>query len=369
MKLDRKDQILRCIVEEYIKTAEPVGSENLLKNYNLKCSSATIRNAMAQLEKDGYLEKTHISSGRVPSAKGYQHYLEHLEDSKSLDSIDMDFQRELVRYLSDPTLGVEEMTSKVCQVLSEMTNMVVVKMKPEGEEKLLKIELIPLSDDNILGLIITDKGNILHKTFLLNKSHFFDLSKAVNFVYLLSNQIKGYSLTEVLDYIEKNHEAIEKEFGYVGIICLTALKESITAYLLSETNRWKMFGKYNLLTHSEYSSNPEAIVKALQTLAEPSMLPHDIASSDDLGDVKVSFTNDVAGDLAIVTRTLINDEQISVIGPKRMDYKKVFSSLDYVCYLIESYIKGIKAKDGSLTVSIDSRSDRKEIINERRKRK
>lgn len=372
MKLERKDQILRCIVEEYIKTAEPVGSENLLKNYSLNCSSATVRNAMAKLEEEGYLEKTHISSGRVPSAKGYQRYLEHLEESKMLDSIDMDFQRELVSYLSDPTLGVEEVVSKVCLVLSEMTNMVVVKMKPENEERLIKIDLLPLNEERVLGLFVTDKGNVQYKTFLLNKSHFFDLSKAIKFVYLLSQKLRGYTLMETLAYIDENHIEIEKEFGYVGIICLTALKESITSYSLTGTNRWRMFGKYNLLSHSEYHSDPEAIIKALSTLSEPSMLQHDFASSDDLGDVRISFTNDVAGDLAIVTKTIADDEQISVIGPKRMDYKKILSCLDYVCYLLETYINGIKAKEGSLaTVSCQNRitDSRKELLNERRKRK
>ena len=371
MKLDRKDQILKCIIEEYIKTAEPVGSENLLKNYNLKCSSATIRNAMAQLEQEGLLEKTHTSSGRVPSAKGYQHYLERLEENKAMDSVDMDFQRELVKYLSDPTLGVDEVISKVCQILSDMTNMVVVKIKKDAEEKIIKLELVPLNDEKVLGLFITDKGNVQNKIFLLNKTHFFDIEKAVKFVSLLNNKVKGLSLYEVTSYIDKYHLEIEKEFGYVGIICLTALKESILHYSLSSDNRWKIFGKYNLLSHSEYSNNPEAIIKALETLSKPNMLQHDYASSDDLGEVRISFTNDSAGDLAIVTREISDEEQISIIGPKRMNYKKVLSSLDYICYLIENYVNGVKIKEGSITTvsNDDVYKDKMEVINERRRKK
>ena len=350
MKLARKDQVLKCIVEEYIKTASPVGSENLLKNYNLNCSSATIRNAMAQLEKEGYLEKTHISSGRVPSAKGYQHYLEHLDSSRYLDSIDMDFQRELVNFLSDPTLGVEEVINKVCQILSNMTNMVTIYMKDNYEEKLVKVEVIPLSEDKILGLFVTDKGNIKSKTFLLNKRHFFDKDKAAQFVSLLSENISGLSLREVISYIDANRLEIEKVFGYVGIISLTTLKESILQYLLYSDSRWKIYGKYNLFSHSEYVNDPEAIVNVLETLSNPDMLQHNFASSDDLGDVKISFTNDKAGDLAIVTKTILDNQQISLIGPKRMNYKKVLSSLDYVCYLIENYSRG-NSKEGAVATT------------------
>lgn len=351
MKLERKFKILKCIVEEYIKTAQPVGSENLLKNYDLKCSSATIRNAMASLEEEGYLEKTHVSSGRVPSLKGYQHYLEHLDRNKSLDTIDMEFQRKLVRYLSDPTLGVDEFISNVCQVLSDMTEMVTVLLKPDVEEKIIKLELIPLNNEKVLGLFITDKGTVESKSFLLNKTHFFDVEKAVKFVYLLSKTIDGMSLHEVLTYIEDNHKQIEDEFGYVGIICLTALKEALLKYCLSSNNKWKIFGKYNLFNQNEYSSDPEAIVSVLEALSDPSLLQHSFVSSDDLGNVKISFTNDRAGDLVVVSKTIHNsNEQVSIIGPKRMDYQKILSSLDYICYLIDSFINGSKAKEGSMVL-------------------
>ena len=88
----------------------------------------------------------------------------------------------------------------------------------------------------------------------------------------------------------------------------------------------------------------------LETLSNPDMLQHNFASSDDLGDVKISFTNDKAGDLAIVTKTILDNQQISLIGPKRMNYKKVLSSLDYVCYLIENYSRG-NSKEGAVATT------------------
>ena len=90
----RKKKVLQAIVEEYINTAEPVGSKALTKNHGLDCSSATIRNEMAELEKNGYLDKTHTSSGRVPSAKGYRYYVDELLN-------DNDISKEEIKYISE----------------------------------------------------------------------------------------------------------------------------------------------------------------------------------------------------------------------------------------------------------------------------
>ena len=137
MKLERKEEILKAIVEEFIRTAQPVGSETLLKKYQLKCSSATIRNAMAALEKEGYLEKTHVSSGRVPSSKGYQYYLEKLDNSSMMTTIDMEFQREFQRILNNKSKSVEDVLSQSCEILSEMTKMATVVLGPRANDEKL----------------------------------------------------------------------------------------------------------------------------------------------------------------------------------------------------------------------------------------
>lgn len=93
MELSRRDLVLKLIVEEFVSTAEPVGSNTLIEKYQLPYSSATIRNEMAMLEQDGLIEKTHTSSGRVPSAKGYRYYVSHLDRDQAVD-IDQEFKKE-----------------------------------------------------------------------------------------------------------------------------------------------------------------------------------------------------------------------------------------------------------------------------------
>ena len=143
MKSARKYLILKCICEEFIKTGIPVGSKTLLANYHLDCSSATIRNARAELEEEGYLEKKHISSGRRPSSKGYQYYLEHLSSTNSESSVGLEFQREFQEVLKDHTKSVEDVLTKSCQRISERTKMATVVLGPKADqESLVSIQLL-----------------------------------------------------------------------------------------------------------------------------------------------------------------------------------------------------------------------------------
>lgn len=138
--MTRRETILKLIVEHFIKTAQPVGSQTLLDEYKLDCSSATIRNEMNALEKDGYLEKTHTSSGRVPSSDGYRYYVEHLRDER----VDNRFKFALASVLEKRTQSVEEVIEQSCKILSSMTNLASVVLGPKvSEEKLVSVQVIP----------------------------------------------------------------------------------------------------------------------------------------------------------------------------------------------------------------------------------
>ena len=123
--MTRRDEILKLIVEHFIKTAEPVGSKTLQEVYHLDVSSATIRNEMNALEQDGYLEKTHTSSGRVPSEKGYQYYAEHIRET----GVDEQAKNALANVLSEKSKSVEEVMKEACEILSHM-----VKEAEENKE-------------------------------------------------------------------------------------------------------------------------------------------------------------------------------------------------------------------------------------------
>ena len=153
MELSRHDYILKCIVDYFIKTATPVGSSTLISKYNLPYSSATIRNEMAVLESQGLIEKTHTSSGRIPSAKGYHYYIENLRTG----DVDDELKSQLSLILSAKAKSVEDVIKDSCQMISHMTNLASVVLGPNAEEEhLLSVQVIPLSSTSATAVFVTD---------------------------------------------------------------------------------------------------------------------------------------------------------------------------------------------------------------------
>ena len=139
---DRQKNILKSIVEEYIKTARPVGSKSLCKKF--KCSSATIRNDMLNLEELGYLEKQHISSGRIPSEKGYRYYVDYLMEPKKISGEDM---LKLQTIFSNNELNLNSAIEKSLEIIIDITNYTsVVLGKASSDNNLQKVELIPITE-------------------------------------------------------------------------------------------------------------------------------------------------------------------------------------------------------------------------------
>lgn len=126
---ERKKKVLQAIVEEYINTAEPVSSNILTHNHGLECSSATIRNEMSELEKRGFLDKTHTSSGRIPSAKGYRYYVDELLN-------DNDISLEEIKYISSKletkVNEIEDLTKITANTISEVTHYTTVSIRTKS---------------------------------------------------------------------------------------------------------------------------------------------------------------------------------------------------------------------------------------------
>ena len=197
MSLTRSETILKMIVEYFIKTAEPVGSQTLIDEYDLPYSSATIRNEMSALEKMGYLEKPHTSAGRVPSSKGYEYYCEHLRDK----SVNDDLKYSLQNVLSSKIQSIEEVIKQSCEIISHMTNLVSVVSGPdEKQERLASIQLIPISDNTITAVFVTDKGYVENKTFILEENIKSD--DLVKCVEILNSRLKGTPVPNLIEKME-----------------------------------------------------------------------------------------------------------------------------------------------------------------------
>ena len=158
---ERQKEILKEIVECYIKEAKPIGSKHLCDKFN--CSSATIRNEMANLEKLGLLEKNHISSGRIPSEEGYKFYVHNLMQPREITGEDM---LKLQTIFNNKNLVVSDAIERCLEIISDITNYTSISLGEYCDENALKqISIIPLDTEKIVALVCTDKGIVKSKQF------------------------------------------------------------------------------------------------------------------------------------------------------------------------------------------------------------
>ena len=155
---DRKKEILRTIIEEYINTAEPVSSLGLVDKYDLNFSSATIRNDMAELEHEGYLEKPHTSAGRIPSVKGYRFYVDELLNDENISLEEIQYIKE---NLQTKVNEIEDLTKITTNTISEMTHYTTVAIGPDSSNNYIKdIKFILLGERLLMAVILTENGAV-----------------------------------------------------------------------------------------------------------------------------------------------------------------------------------------------------------------
>ena len=195
---DRKKKVLQAIVEEYINTAEPVSSNALTNNYGLNYSSATIRNEMADLEKKGYLDKTHTSSGRIPSEKGYRYYVDELmkDDDISLEEI-----KYISSKLETKVNEIEELTKIAANTISEVTHYTTLSIGPKNDEQIIEeIKFVPLGQRMIMAVILTESGLVKETIIKFDEDITEKQVETVN--YMFNQKLKGKPLETIKGPLE-----------------------------------------------------------------------------------------------------------------------------------------------------------------------
>lgn len=324
----RQNKLLKLIVEEYIKTANPVGSSLLCDS--LDCSSATIRNEMAALENIGYLEKTHTSSGRVPSEAGYRYYVDNLMEPKKMTGEDV---LKLQRIFDNKQLALSDVITKSLEIISEITNCTSLVLGANSSyNKLKQVEAVPYSDDKVIAIVITDKGHVEHKELNVgNDVSPLEIKKVVD---LINKLLVGTPLDEISAKLEfevkpiignyvKSHEALYQAF-------YNAFNE------FSFKNHMHMAGRTKLLDYREFD-NVSKVKEILNKFEDDNMVKKIEADNNDIN-VYIGHENNFDDDVSIIkTKYVINGEEgtIAIVGPKRMDYERVVSLLEFIKHNIE----------------------------------
>ncbi len=330
VKMNRRDKVLKLIVEHFIKTAQPVGSRTLIEEYGLDYSSATIRNEMNALEQDGLLEKTHTSSGRVPSSKGYRYYIENLRER----SVSDEFKYQMQTILEQKVQSIDDVIKESCEILSQMTNLASIVLGPNvNEEKLVSVQIIPLSKTSATCVFVTDQGYVENKTFVINeKTKLNDIESCVN---LLNERLRGTKISDLVPKMESIRPLLSDYVIDHDVVYQTMLE----AFLGFAKDRLSAYGKDVLFDQPEFANDANKIKKLLDLFESPEIFREVEEDSDDEISIHIGGENKEDEDVSIISAKVKipgqKEGSIAIVGPKRMDYDKVVSSMEYLVKELE----------------------------------
>ena len=327
MLTERQCKILKLIVEKYIKDPIPVGSKVISKILN--CSSATVRNEMCALEEKNLLEKTHTSSGRIPSEDGYRYYVDHSMEPKKMTGEDM---LKLQTVFHNQQLALSDVIMKSLQVISDMTNYTTVVLGSTSHENLLKqIEVIPYDGVSMIVIIVTDRGHVEHKNIRLQDVAMEDIKKTVN---LINNLIVGTPIDEVSAKLEYEIKPIIGKYVKQHEQLYNAFYHVFSDFTNQEVN---VVGKNKFLSQPEFS-NVDKIRTVFNKLDSPELLRSIEEDNDNNIKVYIGSESNIDDDVTVIKTRFKNGNQegtLAIIGPKRMEYDRVVSMLEYMRENIE----------------------------------
>ena len=328
MLTDRQKLILKAIIEEYVTSNEPVGSKALTEKPYLSFSSATIRYEMQHLEEMGYLMKTHTSSGRVPSEMGYRYYVDHLviRDSEV---------QELYKYVddifNDQYLSKEEMTKKLAEFLSELTGYyaAVIGM-PSDLAKVLKLEIVPLSENEALLLIVTSSGNVESQRIIVPEGYKMDdLMRIIN---MFDTAMYDHSVYEIRD-------VLSKEAAKPRIRQMVDFRDDILNFMIKAFSRFLKGETYDsglskLLNQPEFQDRRviQKIIQAInEELHKAAMGGIDKGIQIRIGSESLCDGLEECSIISIPYSVNVNEMgTIILVGPTRMNYRATIPLLEYV---------------------------------------
>jgi len=320
----RQSEILKLIVEEYIKTAKPVSSNHICKA--LKCSSATVRNEMVRLEELGLLEKNHFASGRIPSEEGYKYYVDNLMAPKDMTGEDM---LKLQTIFKNNSLDLNDTIRRSIEIVSEITNYTAVVLGSSSREnRLKKVEVIPLDDNKILAIVITDKGVVEHKSLYLPAVVSNEEVKKT--VELINKLVVGTPINEISEKLEYEVKPIIKEYVSQYEILYNTFYDAFHEFTNNKTDAY-FGGRNNMLKQPEFN-NIDKVKEILGKFDDISNISK-IREEDNGINIYVGRETDLSDDVSVIkTKYNIDGAEgtIAIIGPKRMEYDRVVALLDYI---------------------------------------
>ncbi|MBY7143335.1 heat-inducible transcriptional repressor HrcA [Virgibacillus sp. NKC19-3] len=325
MLTERQLLILQVIIDDFIESATPVGSRAISKKDNIPYSAATIRNEMADLEEMGFLEKTHSSSGRVPSEHGYRYYVDNL-----IAPISNQTNTNVIKdFIADGFFEFEQMVQMSAEVLSELTNYTSIILGPElYEAKLKQLQIVTLSSHTAVAILVTNTGHVEHRSFSIPvEINPLDLEKMVN---ILNERLYGVPVvrlqekfnTELTSFMKLYVDDFDKSYDYLK-----------AAFFNESPIKLYIGGKSNMLMQPEFD-DVDKIRSFYSMIEKEDEIAHLLKRTNEGIRVTIGNENkiDAIKDFSLITAAYQSGDgqmgTIALLGPTRMEYRKVITLLN-----------------------------------------
>lgn len=335
---ERKKRILKAIVEAYIETGEPVGSKHVCDIEDIKCSSATIRNEMAELEEYGYLEKPHTSAGRIPSELGYRFYVDSLLEEYNSATADIDSIKAELAVKKTEVNGILDRASRLASVLTNYTGLALRPKFADGS--FMRYDTVYVNQKSFLLVMISAGGEV--KTEHIRTTLDITIGEVAQIAKILNEKISGLRAEDVtLPVIMDIEEKAGRQSYLMGPI-IKLIYEKASG---KEGGELKLEGTGRLLDYPEFSDKEQ--LQAIMGLDNYKDELMDLVSSGEGNDLKVYIGSENVVDSmrssALVVKNIRKNGHIvgaiGVIGPRRMEYSRVITLVDALAKSVSDIIK------------------------------
>ena len=337
---ERGAQVLRLVVEDYIETAEPVGSRTISKKMGQALSPATIRNIMADLEEIGYLCQPHTSAGRIPTGAGFRYYINHLLARKQL----IRSERDLLQQVAEAGVaGADDMVRHASRLLSTLSrHACVVVVSRFSHQALRSLSLLRASSDRILLVAVLQGGWVQHRLIEDEPGLTTDELEKIN--AYLSDLAVGLTLPQlrakILNEMKREKARYDSLMRRALLLGSKALSESVPGEVYIE-------GRANILEQPEFAEDVQKLKRILHAFEEKSVILRllDAAMESEALQVSIGSENPVEElpEISVVSSGYHQGEtamgSIGLIGPVRMDYSRVIPLVEYTARLLTSILE------------------------------
>jgi len=340
---DRKTEVLRAIVSAYLASQEPVGSKALVERHNLGVSSATIRSDMAVLEAEGYITQPHTSSGRIPTEKGYRHFVDSIAEVKPLSRA----ERRAIRSFLEGAHDLDDVLRRAVRLLAQLTRQVAVIQYPVLSRSTVRhLEVVALTPSRVLLVLITDTGRVDQRIVDLGEVVREDDVAEVK--TLLSEAVSGKKLPEASAALVSCPERARPELRRAVTLCVTVLVETLVE---EPDDRIVLGGTANLTRNaSDFDGSLRTVLEALE---EQVVILKLLSAAQQVGrglpgGVTVQIGEETQAEemrgAAVVTSVYGSPGQalggMGVLGPTRMDYPGTIAHVAAVAHYVGEMLAG-----------------------------